>query len=210
MKMYAKLSRISAILFLVFLAVVFTKTTLVQATSNVVSPGNQTQFSNAIPHFQETLTYTTFLPMVITSPPPPSPPTISNLSSGINSYYVNECEMDNGKNGSELLIRFDFTDPNGNVWDSPNGDVKITFLPANDPFDLTFDDFYAFRSGTGYSGRVSLDEMCIRFGNQSSVNVTVSMYDSTSLKSNSLTVNVRKPAGVNRVSDQGVPAIKIR
>lgn len=208
MKMYAKLSRVSAILFLVFLAIIFTKTTLVQATSNVVSSDIQTQFSNAIPHFQEPLTYTTFLPMVMTSPPPPSPPAISNLSSGINSYYVNECQMDYGPNGSELLVSFDFTDPNGNVWDQPDGDVAITFLPTNDTFNLTFDDFYASRSGTGYSGRVTLDEMCIRFGNQSSINVAVSMYDSTKLKSNSLTVNVRKPAGVNKNSNQGTPAIK--
>jgi len=120
-------------------------------------------------------------------------PTISNLTQSLRD--LNACEIDQGLLGSIFAAEFDFTDPDGDV--TPMGSVinlRFRFSPSGvedsgtTPIDVL--------SGDSSAGRLQLGQ-CYRFGNETSVSVTVSLGDSGGNISNELTVNTPKPQGAN-------------
>ncbi len=121
-------------------------------------------------------------------------PVISNLTQSLRE--LNGCSLGEGLPGSIFAAELDFTDPDGDV--TPNGsvlNVRFRFSPSGVEGSITTQSIELI-GGDSSAGRIQLGQ-CYRFGNDSSVSVTVSLGDSGGNISNELTVNTPKPQGAN-------------
>lgn len=116
-------------------------------------------------------------------------PTISNFA--VTLVSVNSCSV-NGTTGNSFKGTFSFTDPSGN---QVSGDVveNYVFHPSNS--SGSFDVAVPSSQATVSNGTITLPTVCIVFGTNASMDLTISLLNATGNQSNTLTANIPKPAG---------------
>ena len=135
-----------------------------------------------------------YLPTAMHKLVPPMPPVLSNptvyLSSGLNN-----CSTIYG-DGTEFGVAFDYEDPNGNAAPFFEAEVVITLFPSEVDFTLESDQFDG-ADDEGAGGRMYIDSFCIYFFNQTSVRISITLPDTSGLKSEPLIIDYPRPEGAN-------------
>jgi Bacterial Ig-like domain (group 2) len=124
---------------------------------------------------------------------PPTAPTITTFIYSVIQLNSPDCVAVN--NGSQVGFGFNFTDPNGDVSAAGSSvHLMFTFQPSGSTGSLTVSD--PSFTGTGFSGSVTF-LICTAWGADSQVVVNTTLTDDSGRTSNTLTVNVPRPAGAN-------------
>ena len=137
------------------------------------------------------------------SPPPGIPPTTAN---SILSGPLGACDAGGGLPGNLYIVTCDYSDPDGDmvanqarvrtVFIFPSGATNVQEATL-DPINIT---------GDGFNGTITVP-LCINFGNNPNVNLTISFFDAEGLPSNAETLNIPAASAKLKVSDitpQGV------
>jgi hypothetical protein len=131
------------------------------------------------------------------SPSEPQDPTpqLTNFSYTVLALSLPECPPNGLADGTQFRWTIEFSDPDGDVvppvlmeWSTsfnPSGTTKsaLLLIPAT-----------AIVPGEGSGGAISQTQ-CIRFGEQESVDITLSIYDEVGHHSNPRTLRIMRPAG---------------
>ena len=126
-------------------------------------------------------------------------PSISNLRSTWRS--LNSCEVRDGQApGSLLVVTFQFVDDDSTVADGNIATLELTFQPSGTSFS-NLRDRTTIR-GNGRRGDAEFTH-CLRFGDQTSVDLGVSFTDSDGAGSNTLRTSIPRPQDGNIEVDSG-------
>ena len=128
------------------------------------------------------------------------PPTISNLRTTWRS--LNSCGGQ--PPGSVLLVTFQFSDPDTTVANGNTATAAGTWRPSGSTFENR--SLRTTIRGTGHSGEAEYTH-CLRFGQDTLVDYSVTLTDSNGAESNSLSTSILRPQGANLEVDAatGVP-----
>jgi hypothetical protein len=122
-------------------------------------------------------------------------PQLSNFSYTVVALSLPVCPPNGLADGTQFRWTIEFSDPDGDVvapvlmeWSTsfnPSGTTKsaLLLIPAT-----------AIVAGGGSSGAISQTQ-CVRFGEQESVDITLSIYDQVGNHSNPRTLRIERPAG---------------
>ena len=119
-------------------------------------------------------------------------PAISNLA--VSLVSVNSCSVGTGT-GSLFTVAFKFTDPAGNAFTGSINEQAV-FRPSGG--SATGSVRVPSTQATIANGGITTS-VCIAYQNDTSVDLTVSLMSDFGATSNSLTVNVPKPAGASSI-----------
>jgi hypothetical protein len=135
-----------------------------------------------------------------------SPPTISNPTGALILLSDPICNLYGDPVGSSFQVNFDYSDPDGNGPTNISQAKMSVAWDFPDCCDGSFDNYTwnSSVSGDGYSGTV-ITKQCYRFGNNSYVDVTMTIEDLIGSKSNPLTVRIEKPLAIE--PEMCIPAI---
>jgi hypothetical protein len=126
-------------------------------------------------------------------------PFISNLRSAWRS--LNSCEVRDGQApGSLLVVTFQFVDDDSTVADGDIATVELTFQPSGSSFS-NLRNRTTIR-GNGRRGDAEFTH-CLRFGDQTSVDLGVRFSDSDDAVSNTLRTSIPRPQDGNIEVDSG-------
>ncbi len=122
-------------------------------------------------------------------------PVLSNFSYTVEALNLESCPPSGLANASRIRWNIDFEDPDGDVappvlteWSSsfsPSGTTKAALLLIPAGAIVREDDF---------SGTISQTQ-CVRFGEQESMDITLSIYDAEGHSSNPRTLRIERPEG---------------
>jgi hypothetical protein len=122
-------------------------------------------------------------------------PQLSNFSYTVLGVSLPECPPNGLPNGTQIRWTIDFSDPDGDVvppvlmeWSTsfnPSGTTKSALLLIPDG---------AVTGENGLSGSISQTQ-CLRFVEQQSADITLSIYDQLGNHSSPRTLRIERPAG---------------
>ena len=128
----------------------------------------------------------------------PSPVTISNLSA---SDRRGPCDPGGGQASDLFSLSLTYNDTQGQVFvDQTRLRAILEFLPsqATESNEVTLNPINI--SGDGSSGTITIP-LCVGFGSEASVNVTIFIRNARGSESNSQTVNITNPGSSPREPD---------
>lgn len=132
----------------------------------------------------------------IPSSVPPTPSPTLNISDLSVSDRQAGCDPGGGEPGNLFLVSLSYTDPSGLTPDEARLRITFEFLPSHsiDSDQIVLGPINITGGENGFTQGTVTVPICVAFGSDTSVNLTVSLVNQEGVVSNELTANVVNPA----------------
>jgi hypothetical protein len=166
-----------------------------QALKALIALGGASTLSTLPNKWKKPLVEVGALPVFAQISPTPSPSSL-NISDLSVSDRQAGCDPGGGEPGDLFLVSLSYTDPDGLTPDEARLRITFEFLPSHsmDSDQIVLGPINITGGENGFQWGTVTVPICVAFGSDTSVNLTVSLINQEGLVSNELTANVVNPA----------------